>query len=410
MLPAGLLLLFASLLAQGQEEPMPPATVSVALVTRARYDTQVEVLGDVRSLRESEVSAEIAGLAVKIDVIEGARVREGDLLLSLDSSLKQIDRQRAAAEYAVAEQALLELETGSREEDVRQGAAELDSALANLREAETDRARVEELRETDVTSEKELTAAVAKEDAARALVAARRAVLDRLRTGPRSETVAQARARLQSRAAELALIDEQIRRMEIRAPFDGVVTERHVEPGEYVSVGDPIVLLVQMHPIEVRLQVPEQNVAGIEPGRSLELELDALPGVPISGEIAAVVPKGDRLARTFPVRVVLENPDHRLLPGMAARARIPAGAGEGLAVPLDAVVRTGDRATVYRIKDLRAQAVPVKVISVNEEQAIVQGDLAAGDQVAVRGNEPLFPGREVEIIPANTGGAAERQP
>ena len=368
------------------------------------------MLGDVRSIRESEVSAEIAGLAVEIDVIEGAPVHQGDLLLRLDSGLRKIERQRAAADVAAAEQALLELEAGNREEDVRQGAAELDSALATLREAEANRARIEELRKTDFSSEKELTAVVAQEDSARALVAARRAVLDRLRSGPRAETMARARAQLQSRAAELALITEQIRRMEIRAPFDGVVTDRLVEPGEFLAAGDPVVVLVQMHPIEVRLQVPEQHVAGIKPGSSLDLELDALPGVPISGEVAAVVPKGDRMARSFPVRVVLENPNHRLLPGMAARARIPAAAGEGLAVPLDSVVRTGNRSVVYRIENLRAQAVPVKVISVSQGQAIVQGELATGDQVAVRGNEPLFPGREVEILPASSGGAAERQP
>jgi len=397
---------------QGNDQPMPPATITVEPVVQARFESRVEVLGDVRSLRESELSAEIAGLVVSIDVVEGARVAAGDLLLRLDSGLKEFERQRAAAERAMAEQALAELEAGSREEDLREGAAELDSALASLREAEADRDRVLELRETDISSEKELTAAVARADAAKALVAARRAVLDRLQAGPRAETVARARAQLGSRTAELELIDEQIRRMEIRAPFDGVVAARHVEPGEYLTAGVPVLSLVQMDPIEVLLLVPERHVAGIEPGRSLELELDALPGVPLSGEISAVVPRGDRLARTFPVRVVLPNPEYRLLPGMAARARIPAGSGEGPRVPLDAIVRTGNRSVVYRIEELRAQAVPVEVLSVDRGQAIVRGELAAGDQVAVRGNEALFPGREVEILPSDGGGAgrAERRP
>ena len=126
----------------------------------------------------------------------------------------------------------------------------------------------------------------------------------------------------------------------------------------------------------------------------------AIPSRTFPGEVEAIVPLADRLARTFPVKVRLANTRHSILPGMAARASVPLPSPEAsLAVPSDAVVRTETGFLVYVVREGKAALVPVKP-GISEEGLIeVRGELSEGEQVVVRGNERLRPGAPVEIVP-----------
>ncbi len=394
-----------------QSEPPPPAKVSLATVTRRTFRPTVEVIGEARAIRYAQVGSEVDGIVRELDVADGDRLEAGELLVRLDSRLREIGRTQAAAELDVANEQHREYQAGSREEDVREAEAALREAEAKLAEAERDRARVDSLHETDFLSEKERDVATTAEQTARAALAAKRAALDRIQAGPRAEAVARAAADVRAKEAALRLIDEEIDRTRIVAPFPGVVVERHVDVGESVRAGDPLVTLLQVDPIDVYVEVAEQRIDRVRPGASVSIWFDGVPAVTFSGTIAAVVPAANRRARTFPVRIRLENDDHRVLPGMAARAIVPTGGGEELAVPLDAIVRSPEGAVVYTVEDGRARPVPVAVGTKDGTMVAVSGALVEGQPVVVRGNEALFLGREVVIVDDRSGtGAPEGGP
>jgi multidrug efflux pump subunit AcrA (membrane-fusion protein) len=402
------LVALAAALALAVQAP-PPAKVSVVPVEVRSFQPSFEALGELRAPKVSAIGAEVAGRVHAVDVREGDRVAAGQALARLDTTFLEIVRDRARAEFEWGEEQLAELRAGSRVEDVAEAEALHAEAVAQRIEQERDVGRLEELRQSDDVSEQEWTTAIAARDAAIALEAARRAALDRVRAGPRAEEVARAEAEVSRRAAVLAHIERELAKAVIAAPFAGGVTMLHAQAGAFVRVGDPLVTLVQLDPLEAVIDVQEQRIDAVRSGSPVKLRLDALPGLELDLQVTAVVPSADRLARTFPVRIEVANPEHRLLPGMVARATLPAGAErEGLAVPRDCIVVRAAGATVFVVEEGRARE--VRVVVADEADGLVRiepnaGGLAVGDQVVRRGNEGLFPGREVVVVPDPEAGA-----
>lgn len=137
----------------------------------------------------------------------------------------------------------------------------------------------------------------------------------------------------------------------------------------------------------------------IRVGLTVRLIVEALPESGDTGEIETWIPRADPLARTFPVKVRVNNPEYRLLPGMTARVEIPLHESqESIAVPRDALVRSSMGTLVFTVQDGVAQPIPVEPGPSHDGWIAVRGPLQAGDPVVVRGNEGLRPGQPVEVL------------
>lgn len=411
----------------------PRSRVSVGTVEERIFSLRLEVLGEVEPVRESRPSAEVEGLVQEVLVDEGTRVEAGQPLVRLSTEQRRIQRRRAEAELRQVEEQLREYRAGSRPEEIRQAEAAVKSAKAILDETEESLRRVESLHEKGTVSDQELTTARARALSARGIHEERVAAHDLVRAGPRAEVVARAEATVAMKRAELHLIEDEILRAEVPAPFAGVVTEKLVEKGDYVRLGDPVAAMVELDPIRATLEMPESAVDRVREGTEIRVIVDALSaGAPsgedgpsgnrperdlrggdLAGTLEAVVPRGDRLARTFPIKVRLANPDGRLLPGMTARGilTLPSPA-PSLAVPADAIVRTDAGVVhVYAVRDGRAAFVPVSAGLTEGGLVEVRGPLAAGEKVIVRGNERVLPDMPVEVLEAmEPRGAPEGEP
>lgn len=387
-----------------------PAKVSVAAVVNHRFVSKLEVLGEVEAVRESRLGAEIDGLVRELVVDEGSKVEGGQTLLELKTVERRIRRQRAEAELSLATKQLEEYEAGSRPEEKREAEAAVAEARAMQVEADRELERVRGLRKTAVASEKAYTAAQAVAHGARATLERRTAILDRVMAGPRPEVVARAKSQVAIKASELALIDDEIDKANMRAPFAGIITEKLVEVGRYVRRGDAILSLVQMDPIRVVLAVPEHSISRIRVGMAVRVKLDAFPDEEHSGKVEAVVPKGDPLARTFPVKVRLENPDLEILPGMTARAMFELSGSNALAVPSDTLVQTPFGSIVYVVRDGKAVRIDVGRGRSDGAWIEVGSGIRKGDLVVTRGNELLRPGQAVRVVsPDGSGAEAARK-
>jgi RND family efflux transporter MFP subunit len=195
--------------------------------------------------------------------------------------------------------------------------------------------------------------------------------------------------------ARLGQIEMQLERTRLRAPFDGVVTERLQSPGERSEVGDEIVRLVDPGSLEVVARAPLSSVTYIEQGGKLPVSSQDKNG---SGTVRALVPFGDARSHMFELRV--EVPADQWRVGENVRLSVPtARPAEVLAVPRDALVLRREGTTVFRVGEGGVvEQLEVQAGVASGELIAVQGSLSPGDRVVIRGAERLRPGQPVRIL------------
>jgi RND family efflux transporter MFP subunit len=188
----------------------------------------------------------------------------------------------------------------------------------------------------------------------------------------------------------------------VRAPFDGVVTERNVHPGALVGPpaganAVPMLRVEQVDRLRLTVAVPENDVGAIAEGASGEFTVQAWPGKRFTGTVRRVSHAIDPKTRTMPVELDVDNADNKLASGMYAEVRWPiVRTAPSLLVPPSAVVQTTERTYVDRVHgDGTLEQVPVRRGATVGERLEVVGQLAAGDLVLKRGSEELPNGARV---------------
>jgi RND family efflux transporter MFP subunit len=195
---------------------------------------------------------------------------------------------------------------------------------------------------------------------------------------------------------------------ELRAPFNGVVTERLAQRGEYVATGAAIAHLVDTVQLEVRAQAPLVLASFVRPEMELPIRVG---GQQIKAKVRTVVPVGEERSRQFELRLVLANSALRV--GTPIEVGLPEReASDSLVVPRDAIAIRQDGSYLMRVAaDGTAQRVPVTTTATDGNMVTVEGDVSSGDRVVVRGVERLQHGQKVTVLsraaaaPALTKGA-----
>jgi membrane fusion protein (multidrug efflux system) len=179
-------------------------------------------------------------------------------------------------------------------------------------------------------------------------------------------------------AEQQALIDKKV----IRAPFDGRLGIRAVDLGQYLAAGATVVTLQSLDPIYVDFFLPQQALDQIRIGQAVSANVDTYPGQLFAGEISAIEPKVDSASRNVRVRAALENPDHKLLPGMYATVDIATGAPQRyVTLPQTAITFNAYGNTVYIVDKGEAGADGQPQLTVR--QSFVKTGETRGDQIAV---------------------------
>jgi RND family efflux transporter MFP subunit len=236
-------------------------------------------------------------------------------------------------------------------------------------------------------------------------------------TATRESRLSQARSRVEAQEAEISRLQEMKEKYTIRAPFPGYVTSKNTELGQWVSRGDTVLEIIQLDPIELVVPVPQTYVQALQDSLEechsknapliAQVSIDSLPHL-LEGEVVQIVPQADLRSRSFPVKVRIKNPKastgHLLKAGMLARATMFLGRDEDiLLVKKDALVLGGLQKSLYVVsQDPKTQAtvaklVPIEVGASIEDWIQVIGDVRAGEQVVVEGNERLRPGQPIAV-------------
>ncbi|HDQ39747.1 MAG TPA: efflux RND transporter periplasmic adaptor subunit [Desulfonatronum sp.] len=341
------MIVVAGLLLQGivplEVAAQPPALVVVEAVSSGELREEKEFVGTVYFQETSLVAAEVSGRVTAISFEQGDRVRRGQRLVRMDGALKALD---------------LESRQAQREE-----------VLAELSRVQRELNRMRTLFEQNTIAEQEYEKVMFLASA-----------LER---------------RVDSLAAEIAKIREEITKLDVTAPFDGVVLARRSNLGEWLSPGAPVAELGRFDMVDILVNVPVDVAQALTLGQSVAGQAF---GRALQGRVAAIVPKGDVGTRTFPVKIRLVN-EPGLMEGMEVRVFLPTGEHhQGLLVPRDAVVPGPMGQVVFVVRDNQAKMVPVNVAGFSHELAGIQAQgLEPGELVVVKGQERLRDGQPVRI-------------
>ena len=328
--------------------PATPLVVSpedLVTVRNSALASGPSITGTIQPERRADLRAEVPAVVLRVLKENGDPVKRGDLLVQLDdTALRDAASSAEAANRAAAqayEQAQRQLE------------------------------RMKTLRGSGMTS------AAALEEA-------------EIRRNTTQSEVEAAKARV-------VVARQQLHRTEVRAPFDGIVSERKVSAGDTAQVGKELLKVIDPASMRFEALVSADNVGSVQAGQAVRFRVNGYGDKEFAGKIRRVNPAANPTTRQVEVLVdfVGEQPK---LAGLYAEGRVETATRESLTVPASAVVAEGDRLSAYRVKDNKIQKVALSVAErdVRTGDYVLKAGLAEGDQVIRHPGSGLQDGQAVQ--------------
>jgi RND family efflux transporter MFP subunit len=336
--------------APAEQAATGPQTVEVVAVKSQLLSTKLALPAQLVPYESVDLYPKVAGFIDDIRVDRGSQVKKGELLVRLSAPEVLAQQQQAAAAVAAAE---ARLASDRATYDRLDNAAKTPGAVA----------------QNDLNIAKQLVAS----DTAQADAAAK--------------------------AAQAAKVMGTY--LEIRAPFDGVITTRNLHPGALIgpatSGGQPILQLVMNRRLRLTVAVPEDNVQAAKVGQDVAFTVPSLPGQTFHGKVARMADAVDARTRTMAIEADIENVDGRLAPGAFATVQWPIQRSQPtLRVPPSAVANDQERNFVIKVDGGKARWVDVKTGMTADGTIEVFGALQPGDQVVRRGADSIKDGAAVQ--------------
>ena len=341
----------------------------------------IRATGSLTAEDQADVAAETAGRVIATPVERGSEVAAGAELVRVSSteSDAQVNEAEANASQLEARLGI----TAGQPLNVN-GVPEVQQAKAALDLATSEHARFKSLHDEGVVAPSDLDQRRAQLESARQQYEAAK------------NTAAQQYQALQAARARVTLARKALADTVVRSPFNGVVAERLVSVGDYVTKGTKVAVVVRVNPLRVRLTIPEQFVALVAVGQKVSFEVDAYSGRVFEGVVKYVSPALEANQRALTVEAVVPNPGGELKPGLFATARLQQPAPEpGLVVPAAAVQTSAGTSRVFVVNGDRAEERLVTVGQTLESGVEITSGLKAGDRVATRNLPQLVDGAAV---------------
>jgi RND family efflux transporter MFP subunit len=389
-LPAALLL--ASLAAtacssgdaKGKDQPTASAAIAVSAVAATEQPIArfIRATGTLMAEEQADVAAETAGRVVSAAIERGTPVSQGSELVRLSST--ETDAQLKEAEANAAQiEARLGFTTGGAF-DVN-AVPEVQNAKATVELTQSELARIKSLLDQRVVSQSEY-------DQRRTQAEAARQQYEAAKNG-----AAQQYQMLQAARARVTLARKAVADTVVRAPFNGLVAQRLVAAGDYVTKGMKIAVIVRVNPLRVQLTVPEQFISAIAVGQPVAFEVDAYAGRQFEGTIKYVSPGLQADQRALTIEALVPNGSGVLKPGLFATARIEQPVKTpGVLVPATAVQASAGTSRVFVVSgDHVDERIVTTGQTVGDQLEITKG-LKAGERVATKNIAQLVDGAKVD--------------
>ena len=367
-------------------ERAAPAAVVVSAAPVAATEQPIarfiHATGTLMAEEQADVAAETAGRVVDTPIERGTAIRQGAELIRLSAEDTEAQVKEAEANAAQIE-ARLGLTAQSAFEV--NAVPEVQHARATYELAQSEFARIRSLLDQRVVSQSEF-------DQRRTQVEAARQQYEASKNGAAQQYQALQAARARVSMARKALGDTVV-----RAPFTGLVAERLVSVGDYVTRGTKVAVVVRINPLRAQLTVPEQFISVISPGQPITFEVDAYAGRRFEGKVRYVSPTLQADQRALTVEAVVPNAGNELKPGLFATARIeqpkPTPA---VLVPAAALRTAGGTSRVFVVNGDHVDERVVGVGQTLDTLIEITNGLRAGERVATANVAQLADGTKVQ--------------
>ncbi|HET6905464.1 MAG TPA: efflux RND transporter periplasmic adaptor subunit [Rhodanobacteraceae bacterium] len=352
---------------------------AVAPASDADAGTVLQATGYVVARREATVSAQITGTLTEVLVEEGEHVRKDQILARLDDSGYRAALDAAKAQYAAAQ-------------------AQVGEARAQLEQAQHDAKRLESI-------------------VVRGLVSRQQAEQARTQAETAQATLLAAQKSAQAAAAQVTSAQVNFDYCVVRAPFDGVITDKAAQVGEIVSpfsagggfTRTGVATIVDMDSLEVDVDVNEAYIGRVQPGMPVEAVLDAYPDWRIPAHVIAIIPSADRSKATVKVRIAFDQKDPRIIPEMGVRVSFLEKRADnarpiaGVLVPKSAIAQRDGRDVVFVIEGDHVRQTSVATGADFNDLKQVTSGLSAGAQVVSAPTAQLADGAKVKVMAGSNG-------
>src|SRR5258708_4433272 len=353
--------------------------VEVAVVKKSTNNGGREALlnasGYVTPRRRATIAAKITGRVTGVFFDEGTHVSEGQLLATLDDSDARRALDAAKADYAASKAAIADYEV-------------------QLRNAQIQLHRAEQLQNAGVQTQEQLDNARTAADSLRAKIAL-------------------AQSQVISSEARIQQAQQAVDNCTIRSPYTGIVVSKDAQVGEMVSPNSAgggftrtgIATIVDMKSNELKFDEKENYTPRVKPGHPVTAILDAYPDWEIPSRVRTIIPSADRQKATVKVRVSFLKLDPRILPDMGIKvtflgdepSRKDEAAAPAILVPQSAVRDEGGKKVVYLVKGDKAERRAVTLGGNRGNDSEIVAGVRAGDSVVVNGPPNLHDGESVQI-------------
>lgn len=326
--------------------------VSVITVKSGQIKQELPLTGTVTSIRNSNLTPKQEGYIERLYVDKGDVVKKGDPILELDRDLIETEILKVKAQITEAK---------ARDKELRR-----------QRDEAAELVKKKHIPSTNF-------------DAAAAEVEINSAVIKRLE----------------------AELNQQLilnKRHKIVAPFDGVISEKFIEVGQWVQTNTALFQLIELNPLRIEVPVPQFYFDQINSGTLVDIKFDAINDKTFNAVVSKKIPVSNETTRTFPILIQLDNKDLDIAPGMSARVKFQLDikqADNTIMVPRDAIVKKPDGSEFVWLVDNVKSTRPIKVKSGRSYLNNLElrfGKINIGDRIVIKGNELLKPEQKVEIL------------
>jgi len=326
--------------------PLILAPEDVLVVKSAALSSGPAITGSIQPERRADLRAEIQAIVLQVVKENGDAVRRGDLLVRLDDT--------------AIRDALASAEAASRA-----------AVLAN-EQAERQYERMKTLRGSGMASAQALDDAEGRRNAAA--------------------------SELEASKTRVVLARQQLARTEVRAPFDGVVTDRKVSPGDTAQLGKELLKVIDPNSMRFEAMVSADNVGDVKNGQAVHFRVNGYGDQEFAGKVRRMNPAANATTRQVEVLVDLVGDTQPKLAGLYAEGRLEVESHSGLTVPASAVVRDGDKALAWKVAGNKLQKVTLAIADKDQRTGdyVLKGGLAEGDQVIRYPSAMLKEGQTVQ--------------
>ncbi|MFN7629968.1 MAG: efflux RND transporter periplasmic adaptor subunit, partial [Cyanobacteriota bacterium] len=388
--------------ANGTQQRETELESQTAEVIRQNLEVKVTASGSIRPLTPVNISPKQPGRISAIYVDQGDRVKAGQLLARMDDSNLRGELLRAEGSLAAAGANLQKMEAGSRPEEIRQARENLRDAEAQMIAIQSAYRSNQQLFEAGAIGRVTFDASRSQYLSIQQRIHALKAQLDLVQAGFRQEDIAAARAQVTQAKGALQTIRTEIDDTFIRAPFEGVISQKYADVGAFVtpttsasatSSATSSSIFALAGDLEGIANVSESDIGSIYRGQAVDLQVDAFPGRTFHGKVRLIAPESVVVQNvtSFQVRIQLVDPDRaKLLSGMNFTAGFQVGRHpNALLIPTSAIVSEEQGTGVYVLgSNRKPKFQPIRVGATVGTQSEVLSGLKEGERIFT-----TFPGR-----------------